>query len=78
MSACDDDTAGSQSELDEGKIPLFKNNFNFPNSEDYKDDKTLEKQRIILQKRMNVIEEHFSTCKNKLYQVKQRKHDKRL
>ena len=37
--------------------------------EEYKDDKTLERQRVLLQKRMVVIEEHFSSCKNKLYQV---------
>ena len=55
MSAADEDTAGSQSELEE---------------DEHQDDKTLENRRNHLQTVISVIEDHFTKAKHQLYQVK--------
>lgn len=54
MSAPDEDTAGSQSELEE---------------DENQDEKTLENRRNHLQTVISVIEDHFGKAKHQLYMV---------
>ena len=55
MSAPDEDTAGSQSELEE---------------DENQDERTLENRRNHLQTVISVIEDHFGKAKHQLYMVR--------